>query len=183
MPRGIYERKPKGDKTVAAKKTAVVAKKATAVKSATKTETRAAVSQDAILDLGPSTGKIAESIFGFQILGANITTLSSAYDSVKEDKNLSKLIGEEITATVETLKALRMDTFAGLYSLGESHKTPLKSVDYGNGKEAVAETKTENKVPAPVTALPTPVAVPVPPAMPQGNSSFTPPAPPALPQH
>jgi len=163
----VYDRsKSKGEKAAkAAPKKAPVA----AVKAASKKPT---LTEGAVLELAKYSGGVAESMFGFQILGANITTLTSAYEAIKGEKELAKLIADEISATVETLRALRIETFAGL----------SKSVS----KETAVETKPELKS-VPVVAAPPPpqpvAAPPAPPAMPQGNSSFTPPAPPALPQH
>ena len=161
MPRGVYERKPKGDKPAAKKPAAP--RKVTA-----KAEPRTVVLPDGAQPVTANAGKIAESMFGFQILGANITTLSEAYKAV-QGTDLAKEIALELSCTIDTLKLLRLDAFSHL------------------AKEEVKEkeTKADVKPLAAVPSLPQPSPIPPPPpsVLPQGNSNFAPPAPPTMPQH
>lgn len=158
MPRGVYDRskaKPRGTAAASApvaKAPKVIAKsavKATKAKTTTTVHvghTNIAPERNAILD--------------FQILGANISTLSDVYAAIgSTNTDLGKLVSAEITATLAAITSLRESVFPTTVA-------------------------TEEEAPASKKAAATlPQAPSLPQASNTGTAAFVPPAPPTLPQH
>lgn len=193
MPRGVYDRSKKKGEAAPAKK-APVAKAAPvkaapvvkAVKAKTLSEAHEYVQGSAPASL--DYGRAAAASFGFQILGANLSTLADAHKALNGDTQLYALLAGEIKDTVLTLAALRKDVFRDLLLTQGSASVagvPEISASDIEGSEVVEEAPPA-PIPAPVIHAPVAAALPVPPpapTLPQGNSGYTPPAPPTLPHH
>lgn len=182
MPRGVYDRKPKDGKAAPAP-----AKKAPAAKPAPTKSTKGALKASSLKtlnksilpDLEKQAGPASENKFsryvdvgyGFQLLGQTVSTLSDAYEKVKDDAVIGGAVAAEILVTVGLLGALRAQTFGDL----------IVAKPVAETEEPAAVEVTEE----PVFEAP-PAAAPVaahPALLPQPtNASFTPPAPP-LPHH
>jgi len=167
MPRGVYERKPKGEKASAPAKKAPVAKAAVKAKPKAVKVASTPVAESALLKtVGPEAESFSS---GLYVLGQGIATLGDAYEKVKSSSTLEPIVAAELRELVSAFSTLRQRAFAGVT------EEPKSTV-----AEVVEEPAVE-EAPAPVAAAPAVVA-PVMPTMPTGNSSFTPPAPP-VPHH
>lgn len=172
MPRGVYERKPKGEKAAAPAKKAPVAK---AVKAKLKADKAPAFVDKKVAE--PATplkiATVEETSAGLYVLGQGIATLGDAYEKVKHNSGLEKLVASELTELITTFSTIRQRAFAGVT---EEPKSELVTIG-----EPIEEPLTTSEAPAPVVAAPAVVA-PSLPTLPTGNSGFTPPAPP-VPHH
>lgn len=183
MPRGVYDRKPKDGKAAPAPaKKAPVAKavQTKSTKGALKASSLKTLNKSILPDLEKQAGPASENKFsryvdvgyGFQLLGQTVSTLSDAYEKVKDDPNLSGLVGSEISKTLRLVAALREQTFGELIA--------PQVVSAPEAIEAAGEVAEEPAFEAPPAATPMaahPALLPQP-----TNASFTPPAPP-LPHH
>lgn len=201
MPRGVYERKPKGEKSAPAVSTkkAPIAKKAAPVKA--KAKAAAAVAEPKSYSKSEKVASIGvagvrslidlqqeqSAFMGFNILGANIATLSESMQRVAHDPELSTRVGKEIVATLDTLRYFREQVFAVKSAPVDEEPKVVDEEEEEEVLKAEAVTKAPAIVPAPPVAqaagVPTlPQAPPIPP-IPPSNNTFVPPAPPVLPQH
>lgn len=175
MPRGVYPRKKKGEeapKATPSKKSAP-SKKAAPAKTA-----KAPVTAKEVQPSQPAVS--AEPGIGvndaFNVLGANLTTLTEAYTRLDSNADLRTKVGNEISATVDAISALRQSVFG---SLVPPAAAPQAQPETAAPVEATEEEEQEPEVEAAPT-LPTPPA-PVKPVLPNqpGNAQgFHPPAPP-----
>lgn len=199
MPRGVYERKPKGEKAAAAPaKKAPTAKGKSKQTVAPKAEAKKYVSKPEPAD-SPKAEKATKSLpaldievranstsYLFNMLNNNIVTFSGALNQLGDtNAAVSTLLQTELAETVKTVAALRNDLFSDLMA----PRVPLKDYMPETSVAAIeAESTEEVPAPAPV-AVPAPVAAPLPGAIPAPatmtlpKAPFTPPAPPTIPQH
>lgn len=199
MPRGVYVRKPKDEKSsapVAAKKAPII--KAAAAKAVTKVATKGkTLSKKA--EKAPLASAVAEEaqvgyaridheasmvgIYGFQILGTNLTTLVGAHAGLVHGTpgKIREAIEAEMAETIKLFGALRTKTFGAALLPAPADEQPAVVEKAQLAADLEEGTSTEPSAPEePVLAVPPVVHSHT---LPQGNASFTPPAPPALPHH
>jgi hypothetical protein len=198
MPRGVYVRKPKDEKSTApvvAKKAPII--KAAAAKAVTKVAAkvkatpvktklqRASAPADEGQAINPTIDydNSMAGPYGFQILGSNLTTLVGAHAGLIHGTpgKIREALEAEMAETLKLIAALRAKTF------GAALAPKLVVTITQPAVESLAEAQDEDTGASEPSAPEEPVAAApvVHPhtTLPQGNASFTPPAPPALPHH
>lgn len=174
MPRGVYDRKPKGEKAA----TPAPAKKAPAVKTVAKQPAKATVvakPEPRVKDV-VAVRSASDALAAFNILQTNLVTLAGSFKSLENvvgDFGLAK----EIKETIETMAALRRDVFSDLLATDAPVVVTAPMVEAEEPPvilPTALPTLVLPQAPPPVVASPT---------LPQGNSNYTPPAPPAIPHH
>lgn len=185
MPRGVYDRskikkKTEGEAPVAAKPALKAAPKAKTVTKVKAKTDKAEQSDNMVHNKTVVEDKTVVSQFAFNILGANLSTLSGAHEQLKESPELSGVVASEIIATVKTMGTLREAVFG-------STKAEVAAEVSEGAEELVAEAPVETVTappapPAPVATLPQPPSI-TPPTLHGNAAPFQPPAPPHLPGH
>jgi hypothetical protein len=186
MPRGVYERKPKGAKAVAPAPT-----KKAPVKSKTKSTPAPSLRADKAAPVAHAQKSVPaadvelkahNAAFLFNVLNNNVLTFSQAITQLGGQSSVSTLLTTELSETIGTITALRCDVFGDL--LGAAQPQDKASAITLPEAEEEEETVDDRETgPAQRAAAPTPGAIPAPATMTLPQGSFTPPAPPTLPQH
>lgn len=188
MPRGVYQRQPKDEKPAAApaKKVPAVTKAKPGPKpkklAASKDFVQKSATVKEAVKPSSSHNPIAidyQSAFaGFNILGANLSTLSEALLRLAGDPDLVHKVSDELRSTLDTLKHFRERVF-GIPPEATEEPKAVPS------EEAVEEEEEEegDTVVASVHAAGSLPTIPQAPPLPPGNAAFVPPAPPIIPQH
>lgn len=172
MPRGVYVRKPRGEKPLPKKavKAAAKVERAEKVKVDAPAPPRAETPRDEPIDDAAYIGT------AFQVLGSSLSTLIDAYFRMYENvesKPLAALISVEIRETLGNLSALRRAVFSKVGAVREENEPDAEEVDESPEEEIIT----------PAPPVPVPAAKPTMPVLPQGNANYQPPVPPILPQH